>query len=40
VTCTDGKSVLVCFDYQQQKTIAIPGGWRDVFLKNTEEARI
>jgi acyl-CoA thioester hydrolase len=27
--CTDGKSVLVCFDYHKQKTIPVPQSWKD-----------
>lgn len=30
VLCTDGKSVLVCFDYQSQKTISVPDSWREL----------
>jgi len=28
VTCTTGKSVLVCFDYKNNKTIPIPEKWK------------
>jgi acyl-CoA thioester hydrolase len=26
--CTDGKSILVCFNYKNNKTIAIPEAWK------------
>lgn len=31
VICTTGKSVLVCFDYNRQKTIPVPEKWREIF---------
>lgn len=27
--CAEGRSVMVCFDYTVQKTIALPNSWRD-----------
>ena len=29
--CTWGKSVLVCFDYEKQKTVEVPEEWRRLF---------
>lgn len=31
VECTRGKSVVVCYDYENRKTMAVPAGWRAVF---------
>ena len=31
VVCTTGKSVIVCFNYETQKTIPVPEKWRDMF---------
>lgn len=31
VTCTTGKSVIVCFNYSKQQTIAVPETWREIF---------
>jgi len=36
--CTSGKSIAVCFDYKQQKTIPIPEEWRKVFEEDLEKA--
>jgi len=38
ITCTFGKSVLVCFDYQSQKTIEIPEDWKAIFAESQEES--
>ncbi len=27
--CAEGRSVMVCFDYTEQKTIAVPEAWRN-----------
>lgn len=27
--CAEGRSVMVCFDYHTQRTIPIPGSWRE-----------
>ena len=27
--CAEGRSVMVCYDYVQQRTIAIPAAWRE-----------
>jgi acyl-CoA thioester hydrolase len=32
--CCRGKSVMVCFDYNQQKSIEIPELWRDKMQEN------
>lgn len=40
ISCTSGKSVLVCFDYQKQKTIAIPEDWREIFLESRKEPSV
>ena len=40
ITCTHGKSVAVCFDYQKQKTIPIPEQWKEIFVNNREEVEI
>jgi acyl-CoA thioester hydrolase len=31
ITCTTGKSVLVCFDYKTQKSVPVPDEWREIF---------
>ena len=31
ITCTTGKSVLVCFNYQKKQTIPVPETWREIF---------
>lgn len=31
LTCTNGKSVMVCFDYQKQATIPVPQKWKELF---------
>jgi acyl-CoA thioester hydrolase len=31
ITCTTGKSVLVCFDYKTQKSVPVPDKWREIF---------
>jgi acyl-CoA thioester hydrolase len=36
-TCTVGKSIAVCFDYRQQKTIPIPEEWLAIFKEDTEK---
>ena len=28
ITCAEGRSVMVCYDYTQHRTIAIPDDWR------------
>jgi len=40
ITCTNGKSVLVCFDYQKQTTIPIPENWKAIFHENQKEVSI
>lgn len=32
-TVAEGRSVMVCFDYNTQRTIAIPSAWREVMAK-------
>ncbi len=33
VLCTTGKSIVVCFNYQTQKTIPVPVKWREILEK-------
>jgi acyl-CoA thioester hydrolase len=37
VVSTEGKSVIVCFDYTLQKSIPVPDSWRELF-QNYKEA--
>ncbi len=30
ITCTTGKSVIVCFNYSNQQTILVPERWREI----------
>lgn len=31
VECTRGKSVVVCYDYENRKTMAVPEDWKAIF---------
>lgn len=35
--CAEGRSVMVCFDYTQQRPIAVPDGWRDALARMMKE---
>lgn len=37
VECTRGKSVLVCYDYENRKTMEVPEAWRRLFEELTRE---
>jgi acyl-CoA thioester hydrolase len=37
--CTTGKSIAVCYNYKQQKTIEVPLEWRRVFEEDLEKAQ-
>lgn len=32
--CAEGRSVMVCYDYTQEKTIALPDAWRAALERN------
>ena len=36
ITCTYGKSVAVCFDYANQRTMEVPQDWKTIFKKSME----
>jgi acyl-CoA thioester hydrolase len=36
--CAEGRSVMVCFDYLEQKTIAVPEAWRKQLESSPEQA--
>jgi acyl-CoA thioesterase FadM len=33
VLCAEGKSVIVCFNYQINQTVEIPLAWKDAVMK-------
>lgn len=33
VVCAEGKSVMVCFNYEKNQTIEIPQAWKDAVMK-------
>jgi acyl-CoA thioester hydrolase len=32
--CSDGKSIMVCFDYNEKTKITIPDHWREALIRN------
>ncbi len=35
--CAEGRSVMVCFDYNAGKSISLPGAWRDALSRLSEQ---